>query len=390
MIGKVETIGKGGRGIVFDAGKPVFIDGVLKGEVVEFAVTKKKHSVSFGSLKKIIDASPERITPPCPYYGVCGGCNFQHMAYREQVAVKQEILKSNLKRIAKINYPHPVEAITSPPFGYRTRAIVKVRDGRAGFFKKESHDIVEIDSCLLLPQIVGGFLRALKRKPVINGPKKGEILILTNGSELSALIKTDGNRTYLTDKKEISFNIGEFHYTYTPENFVQANLFTLESMTGLPQKSVGRDHFERAADLFCGAGFFTLCLTRRAGVVYSVEADTNNIHSLKTNLENNKIGNVKIMKADILKNPVPQADVYLIDPPRTGLNRQIIHDIAGHRPKKILYFSCDSATFCRDISFFYEAGYSLKELKIIDNFPQTDHFEIYSCLTVKQQVEVRS
>jgi len=382
LIGKVETIGKSGRGIVFDAGKPVFIDGVLKGEVVEFAVTKKKHSVSFGSLKKVIEASPERITPPCPYYGVCGGCNFQHMAYREQVAVKQEILKSNLKRIAKINYPHPVEVIKSPPSRYRTRAIVKIRDGRAGFFKKESHDIVEIDSCLLLPQIVGDFLRALKQNPVINGNNKGEILILTNGSELSALLNTDGNRTYLTDKKEILFKIGEFRYTYSPENFIQANLFTLESMTGLAQKSVGRDHFERAADLFCGAGFFSLSLSRRAGVVYAVEADTNNISSLKTNIKNNKISNVKIMKADILENAAPQADFYLVDPPRTGLNKRIIHDIAGHRPKKILYFSCDSATFCRDITYFHEVGYVINELTIIDNFPQTDHFEIYSCLTL--------
>ncbi|MCK5057676.1 MAG: class I SAM-dependent RNA methyltransferase, partial [Candidatus Aminicenantes bacterium] len=191
---------------------------------------------------------------------------------------------------------------------------------------------------------------------------------------------TAGNRTYLSEKKEISFKIGGFHYTYSPDNFIQANLFTLESMIASLRKSLGKNRFERAVDLFCGAGFFTLSLARQAGVVTAVEADINNIRSLKINLEKNNVGNVEIMKADILKSAVPQADVYLIDPPRTGLSRKIINDIAGHLPRKILYFSCDSATFCRDISYFYEAGYIIKELKIIDNFPQTDHFEIYSCL----------
>jgi 23S rRNA (uracil1939-C5)-methyltransferase len=380
LIGRVEAIGKGGRGIVFDAGKPVFIDGVIRGEIVEFAVTKKKHSLSFGSLKKVIESSQERITPPCPYYGVCGGCNFQHMAYREQAAVKEDILKSNLKRIAKIDYPRPVEVSTSPPFRYRTRAIVKVRDGRTGFFKKGSHNIVEIDTCLLLPRISEDFLRAFRRDSIIKGIDKGEIVILTNGSELSALLKENKRRTYISEKKEILFQIGEFRYTYSPENFIQANLFTLETMIASLRKSLGKNRFERAVDLFCGTGFFTLSLARQAGVVTAVEADINNIRSLKTNLENNKVGNVEIMKADILKSAVPQADVYLIDPPRTGLSRKIINDIAGHLPRKILYFSCDSATFCRDISYFYDAGYIIKELKIIDNFPQTDHFEIYSCL----------
>ena len=130
MIGRVESIGKGGRGIIFHEGRPVFVDCVLAGETVKFAITQKKRSVSFASPVKIIEPSKSRVAAACPYYGRCGGCNFQHIAYPEQIAVKQDILRSNLKRIAKIDYPHPIETITSPPYRYRTRAILKIEEKR--------------------------------------------------------------------------------------------------------------------------------------------------------------------------------------------------------------------------------------------------------------------
>lgn len=381
MIGKVEAIGKGGRGIVFYEGKPVFLDGVLKGEIVEFVISERRHSVSFGSLQKVIEPANGRVTPPCPYYGMCGGCNLQHAAYREQIAIKEDILRSNLKRIAKIEYQNPVEAITSPPFRYRTKIVLKVKDGNIGFFQKESHEIVEIESCLLMPQIVENFLPELRNNSIIKNLDQGEILILSSGSELSALLKKDRTGKYLSDKKTIPFKIANFCYHFSAENFIQANLFTLESMIDLVREKLVKNYFEKAVDLFCGVGFFTLVLSEKTRKVTAVEADEINVRSLKTNLENNKIENVAIRKANILKSAVPAADFYLIDPPRNGLNREIVVDITEYSPKTILYFSCDSATFSRDISYFHEAGYTMKELKIIDNFPQTDHFEIFSCLS---------
>ncbi|MCI0470304.1 MAG: methyltransferase, partial [Candidatus Aminicenantes bacterium] len=376
MIGRIEAIGKSGRGIVFYEGKPVFLPGVLRGESVEFTISGKKHSILSGAVIRIIEAAKERVIPPCPYYEECGGCNFQHIAYHEQIAVKQDILKNNLKRIAKIDYAQPVEVITSPPSRYRTRIILKVRDGKAGFYKKGSHEIVEIETCLVAPQPVENFLRGLRA----HNPGKGEIYIISSGKELSAVLKTGDAEKYLSDKKEISFEIGEFTYDFSPGSFIQANLFTLEIMLGLVQHNLESDYFEKAADLFCGAGFFTLALARRVRRVAAVEAHEENIRLLKANLAGNKIDNVEIIQADILKSAVGAADLFVIDPPRSGLNRRLVKEITGHLPKKILYFSCDSATFSRDIFYFREAGFILQELKIIDNFPQTDHFEIYSCL----------
>lgn len=376
MIGRIEAIGKSGRGIVFYEGKPIFLSGVLRGELVEFTISGKRHSVLSGSIIKIIEAAKERVIPPCPYYEECGGCDFQHIAYTEQIAVKQDILRSNLKRIARIDYPQPIAVITSPPSRYRTRMVLKVRGGKVGFFKKGSHEIVEIETCLVAPQAVENFLQGLRGHNL----EKGEIFIISSGKELAAVLKSDAAEKYLSDKKEISYKIGEFTYRISPGCFIQANLFTLDMMLGLVQQNLEGDYFEKAADLFCGAGFFTLALARRVKRVAAIEADEQNIRSLKANLAANNIDNVEIIQADILKSAVAAADLFVIDPPRSGLNRRLVNEITGNVPKKILYFSCDSATFSRDIFYFQEAGFILKELKIIDNFPQTDHFEIYSCL----------
>jgi 23S rRNA (uracil1939-C5)-methyltransferase len=254
--------------------------------------------------------------------------------------------------------------------------ILKVREGKLGLFKKGSHEIVEIKNCLLVPQAVENFLQELRGHNL----EKGEIYIISNGRELAAMLKTDAVEKYLSDKKEISFKIGEFTYSIAPGCFIQANLFTLDMMLRLVRQNLAGDYFKKAVDLFCGAGFFTLALARRVKRVAAIEVEEKNIRSLKANLAANKIDNVEIIQADILKSAAAAADLFVIDPPRSGLSRRLIYEITGNLPKKILYFSCDSATFSRDIFYFQEAGFILKELKIIDNFPQTDHFEIYSCL----------
>ena len=381
MIGRVEALAKGGRGIVFVEGKPVFLDGVLKGELVEFSISEKKRSVFFGVPEKIIEAAAERITPPCPYYEQCGGCNFQHILYEEQAAIKEDILKSNLRRIAKIDYPDPVEVITSPPYRYRTKAVLKIKAGKTGFFRKERHDIIEINSCLLLPQVVEDFLPQLRNHPAVENTGTGDIFILSDGREFSALLKSGRNEQYICEKKNISFEIGDFVYSVKPRNFIQANLFTLQPMIRLVTRHLEKESVYAAVDLFCGAGFFTLPLARIAREVTAVEVDGENLRSLSINLKKNKIDNVKIEQADILKAELPEADIFLVDPPRRGLGRSVVASIIAGKPRQVFYFSCDSATFARDSGYFREAVYAMSGLTIIDNFPQTDHFEIFSCFS---------
>lgn len=380
MIGQVKAIGKGGRGIILFEEKPVFVDRVLTGETIEFTITEKRHSVWFGSLIKIIEASKDRIEPPCPYYSRCGGCNFQHIAYPRQVTLKKKILTDNLKKISGIRQVPLINIFTSPAFGYRTKVVFKIRNGKIGFLQKESHRLVEIDRCLLLPGDGEEMITDLKRNPRIKKVINGEIMVLYNNREFSALTKEGETLHFLTPKKEITFEARGFSYRFTPDNFIQANRFTLETMIELVERQVKTNRFHHAIDLYCGAGFFTIPLSRGSEKVTAFDIEPGNLRSLGKNLQANKIKNVTAMKIDIHRLSLPDADLVLTDPPRTGLKPNTIRDMSHAPGKRILYFSCDSATFCRDISRFRANGYRPEDITIIDNFPQTDHIEIFCCL----------
>lgn len=380
MIGEVKAIGKGGRGIVHFQAKTVFIDRVLAGETIEFTITEKKHSVWFGSLIKIIEASEDRVEPPCPYYSRCGGCNFQHIAYPAQVSIKKNILTDNLKKISGIQQVSPVTMFTSPAFGYRTKVVLKVRNGKIGFLQRESHQLVEIDRCLLMPgdgkDVIADLIRNSRIKKIMNG----EVLVLGNEQAFSALTKEGQTLHYLTPEKEITFEVRGSSYRFTPDNFIQANRHTLDTMIELVEREIKKDRLHHTLDLYCGAGFFTIPLSRKSKRVTALDIDPGNLRSLKKNLQSNGIKNVTVMNADIHRISLTDADLYLADPPRTGLKPATIKNITRGPGKQILYFSCDSATFCRDISRFRTNGFRPGNLTIIDNFPQTDHFEIFCIL----------
>lgn len=380
MIGQVKTIGKGGRGIVLFEGKPVFIDRVLTGETVEFTITGKRHSVWFGSLTKIIGASEDRIAPPCPYYSRCGGCNFQHIAYPRQVTLKKNIFTDNLKKISGIRQVPLINIFTSPAFGYRTKVVLKVRNGKVGFLQRESHRLVEIDRCLLLPGGGEKVITDIRRNPRTKKVMNGEIMVLCNDREFSALAKEGQTLYFLTPEKEITFDVRGFSYRFTPDNFIQANRFTLDVMIELVESQMKTNPWHHAIDLYCGAGFFTIPLSRGCEKVIAFDIEPGNLRSLEKNLQANGIRNVTVIKADINRSSLPDADLYLADPPRTGLKPNTIRNISRGPGKRIFYFSCDSATFCRDISRFRDNGYRPESITLVDNFPQTDHFEIFSCL----------
>lgn len=380
MIGKVQVMAKGGQGIVFHEDRPVFLTGVIPGERVEFTVTGHKGTVGFGSLDRIIEPSPQRRVPPCPHYDRCGGCNFQHIADAEQVVLKQAILIDNLKRLAHVSLPFVPPVLPSPAFRYRTRSSLKIKDRKIGFYERQSHQVVEIKTCLLLPQAAEDFLSTLRQDPLICDIDRGEVLLLGNGPEVSALAIDHRGDLYLTPARDLAFNIGSFVFHYAPKNFIQANLFTLQAMIDLVAEALLKFQPKTAVDLFSGTGFFTLPLARMAQRVTALEIDSSNIKALHRNLATNRVENVDIMAVDIMKAQIPAADVVLVDPPRAGLTRRLVSRIIAHRPAAILYFSCDSATFCRDLTYFQASGYKIADLKIIDNFPQTDHFEIFCFL----------
>jgi 23S rRNA (uracil1939-C5)-methyltransferase len=378
MFGIVQTIAKGGCGIIHCAEKTVFVPGVIGGETVEFAIGEKQKGIWQGRLQRIIEPSPQRVEAPCRHYGDCGGCNLQHMAYPEQLRCKRDILAANLKKIAGVNRVEPLSVLPSPPFRYRSKIELQVQDSAIGFFKNKSHQLVAISQCLLLSAAAERFLLEL---PPLPAAANGVLQILDNGTALAARLQTRaGNISWLTPDRSLFFDFPVFRYRSGPEQFIQANLFQLRPMLELLTAHLPTNPGAAAADFFCGCGFFTLPLARYYKRALALENNPVNLAALRANLELNQITNVEVRPEDALGAALPPLDMVVLDPPRGGLSAKIISRIAQARVKKIIYFSCDSATFARDLRLFLKQGFVLQELKIIDNFPQTDHFEIFSVL----------
>ena len=154
MIARIRDVGRGGYGVAAGPNGPVMIPRVLAGETVRFHVTQHRHNVYWGEATEIIHASPHRVSPRCPLYLECGGCNLQHASPEHQVEIKSGILRRNLQRIAHITDPAPFAISPSPPFHYRTRMVMKIRDGRLGFFQRKSHRFTAVTSCPLMLSLI--------------------------------------------------------------------------------------------------------------------------------------------------------------------------------------------------------------------------------------------
>ena len=378
MIGTVQSIAKGGCGIIHGAEKTVFVPGVIRGETVEFAVQNEHKGIWQGQLQRIIEPSPLRVEPPCRHYGECGGCNLQHMSYAEQLRCKTDILAANLKKIAGLVRTAPIAVLPSPPFRYRSKIELQVKDSAIGFFKSRSHQLVAIRQCLLLGEAAE---RLIRECPPLPAGSNGVLQILSNGAELSARLQTQAGKIHwLTPSRSLAFDFSPHAYRSRPEHFIQANLFQLRPMLELLSAHLPAGPGAAAADFFCGGGFFTLPLARHFTRVLALESDPGNLAALRANLKANHITHVEVRPGDALAASMPPLDLVVLDPPRGGLSPALIARIAAAQVKKIIYFSCDSATFARDLKSFFKQGYDLRELKILDNFPQTDHFEIFSVL----------
>jgi 23S rRNA (uracil1939-C5)-methyltransferase len=381
MIGTVQAVAKGGAGIIHLADKTVFVPGVIVGEKVEFSIQDKKKGIWQGNLQCILEPSPQRVEAPCRHYQECGGCNLQHMAYPEQLRCKEDILTVNLKKIAGIIRNEATDVLPSPPLRYRSKIELQVKDSAIGFFKNKSHQLVAISQCLLLSNAAERFVLEL---PPLPAGTNGVLQILDNGRDLAARLENqEGDVRWLTPHHSLFFDFPPYRYQTGPEHFIQANIFQMQPMLELLTKYLPANPGHTAADLFCGCGFFTLPLATRFRQVLALENNPDNLAALRTNLESNQITNVEIRPLDVLRAALPPLDIVVLDPPRGGLSAALISRIAQAEAKTVIYFSCDSATFARDLRLFLKQGFDLRELKIIDNFPQTDHFEIFAVLGKK-------
>jgi len=387
----IERILPGGLGLAHAEGKTVMVALAAAGDHLRVQIDRVKGNVSFAQIEEILTPSPLRVEPPCPYFGRCGGCDFQQMNYQAQLEAKVEIVRDCLRRLAGIEDVPDFQITAAPsPWHYRSRAQWQydaVRQ-KLGYFESGSRSVCDVANCAVLaPQLENTLenLRARMQDGLL--PDSARDFRAVVGDEgVSISLPLDGGRL-----DDITRTIHGEAYRLNAQSFFQANDGLLP---WLIDAAVGEVTGETALDLYSGVGLFTLPLARRFKHVVGVESDKGAASFARENLAQAGLTNGEIAIRDVgawlddvkrhdlsrLSDASAAAlqgsiDFVLLDPPRTGAESRVIAGVLGLQPRRISYVSCDPATLARDLKKLIASGYSLHSLAAFDMFPQTHHVE---------------
>ncbi|UBK29450.1 23S rRNA (uracil(1939)-C(5))-methyltransferase RlmD [Clostridium perfringens] len=437
-----------GEGIAkIDNKYPIFIEGALRGEKVKVRIVKVNKNFAYGKLMEVLEPSEERVNPPCAIYKRCGGCKLQHASYKAQLDFKWDRVKDCVSKIGKLDpsivkYPLGMEN----PWRYRNKVQLPIGlingEVKIGFFAPRSHDIIDMESCLIQDEI-GDKVVKLTREWIekfnirpynVDGEydEKGivrhimirrgfttnevMIVLVTNGEKLphkeefvdlmvknipgikSVIQNINSKKTNvilglesktLWGEDTISDYIGDFRFNISPLSFFQVNPIQTEVLYGKALEYANLTGNEEVFDAYCGTGTITLFLSQKAKKVYGVEIIPQAIDNAWINAKENKVENVEffvgeseVVIPDLINKGV-KADVVVVDPPRKGCDKKLLDAITNIDAKKIVYVSCDPSTLGRDLQVLEENGYKTLEVQPVDMFPNTAHIENVALLIKK-------
>jgi 23S rRNA (uracil1939-C5)-methyltransferase len=409
-------------------GKAVFLPFVLTGEKIEAALTEEKPGFARAQAENILQPSPHRIPPACPYFTHCGGCHYQHAAYEHQLEIKREILRENLRRIAKLELRCDIAVHPSPPWNYRNRSRLQLRtkpDFSLGYFKFSSHELLPVEQCPISSPLINRAIAAVWNSGRAGKAPEGvrEIEFFANeddtrllielscapearraavpawAEELFTLMPELAGVTALRDAQggspeslirvgasELTYKIKAGAYRVSAGSFFQTNRFLTDELVNIV---TGNRAGEFALDLYAGVGLFSTALAGSFRHIVSVEMSQTSFNDLSYNLPSNgkathaaaerflgalgEQGRAKI--GATLPQLRDKPELVVADPPRSGLGDRVARSLAGLGAPRIAYVSCDPATLARDLVLLQAAGYRIEEVHLIDLFPQTYHLE---------------
>lgn len=422
----IESLAYGGDGVGhLSDGRAAFIRGTCPGDRVLAEITEDKGRFVRGRIREILSPSPDRVDPPCPYFGDCGGCVWQHVSESVQLAQKRSAVTEALRRIGGIE---DADALTTasiapgPQYGYRNKIEFLVDPSstrpRLGFDRAHSEVHVPVDECLLLPKkarkapkALGGALRYLAgegdlglhrvgvRCAAHGGdvevalwaspgpfPRAAAAKMLCQAMSVTSLVRvlTKGPAQerrvsgveVLSGRGNWREKLTGLTFAISAPSFFQVNTRGAEALVRLVIEALEPDGSDRVLDLYAGAGTFTLPLSELAGEVVAVESAGSAVRDLRRNLETNQTW-AEVVGGDAAREiaGLGHFDLVVVDPPRAGLAGEVIAALTSNRPRAIAYVSCDPATLARDTKRLTEAGYRLTAATPVDLFPQSYHIE---------------
>jgi 23S rRNA (uracil1939-C5)-methyltransferase len=426
----IDGLAHGGAAVARTAdGRVVFVKAGCPGDVVKATVTVDHGRYLEAEIAEITAPSPERRTPPCPYFGLCGGCQWQHIAYGAQAEAKRVQLTDALTRIGRIDDVEVEPTILgATPYGYRNRLEMRAGigpDGKPvlGLTAAGTDEIVPIDACLLLPdrakrlpKALAGALRYLAgRAPFELDRVAIRVAARTSDVEIDlwgppgpmprhavartladaarpttitrVLVKEDPKKRadlkveVLAGRGHWRERIGDFEYRVSAPSFFQSNTAGAKALVSFVLEKLQADGSDRVLDLFAGVGTFTLPLAEIAGEVVAIEGAGSSIRDLRANLEAAQL-DAEVMPGDAARALADAGsfDLAVVDPPRAGMTPDAVKALVKTGAGRICYVSCDTATLARDVKALTEAGYRLSSATPIDMFPQTWHVESLAVL----------
>lgn len=375
----IERILPGGGGLAHAEGRTMLVALAAPDDHVRVRIERTGGSVAFTSITEIIKPSPLRVEPPCPYFGRCGGCDFQQLNYAAQLAAKQEIISDCLRRLARVEISPREIPITGSTleWNYRARAQWQhdARAQRLGYFERGSHRVCDVVTCPVLVPALQESLTDL-RQQMHRGTlpaNVGEFQAVAGDDGVSLIASFDDDVTL-----EVSRTIAGDRYHFSAEGFFQINH---ELLPSLISAAVNDAQGLSAVDLYCGVGLFTLPLARRFTRVTGIEANSTAVNYARRNLSEAQLSNATFECARVGEYlnhhalDLAPADFVLLDPPRAGAEPEAIAGILALNPQRIAYVSCDPATLARDLKALMSGGYALESVAAFDLFPQTHHVE---------------
>ena len=376
----------GGDGLSRVDGRVVLMPQVLPGERVRVETREEKPRLIRARTVEVLEAAPERVEPPCPYFGRCGGCHYQHAAYQAQLRAKRSILEEELRRLGKIEPPSEIAVIAGEAWGYRNRVQLHVEDQRLGYREARSNRLCAITHC------------------PISSPKLNEVI-----TALNEMVHDRRWPRFLhgleifTDERQVQLNVTdtaqpvaqrffdwcaekipglvagaldyENRFRVSRNSFFQVNRFLLEEL--VRTATMGAEG-NIALDLYAGVGLFALELATRFQTVIAVESGSGAVRDLEFNAERAGRANIHAehnTTESYLESLAEAPDFVLLDPPRSGLGKAVVHRLISLRPRAISIVACDPATLARDLPALLAAGYQIDRMTLADLFPQTYHLE---------------
>jgi tRNA/tmRNA/rRNA uracil-C5-methylase (TrmA/RlmC/RlmD family) len=380
----IGPVAHGGHFIARPPDGPVlFVRHALPGERVRVSVTERKAGFWRADAVEILEASPDRVEPPCPYArpGLCGGCDLQHAAPAAQRELKAAVVREQLARLGhRPDIEVGVEPLPGGPLRWRSRVQYAVdRDGRLGFHPFRSHGVVPVDDCPIaspaaLDVLADRWSPSLASVEVV-ASSEGDVSVLTRRSRTGRARVVEGPAVVRESLGGRVFEVGA-------DAFWQVHPSSPSVLVSTVMEMLAPAPGERAWDLYSGAGLFASALAGVVDRVTAVESDPRGTAAFRRSLGD--LPNLHLIEGDVARVLAEQSlrwvDIVVLDPPRSGAGRVVVEEVTRRRPRAVAYVACDPAAFARDVATFADRGYTLTRLRAFDAFPMTHHVECVGLL----------